>query len=281
MKSVILALILMVVCAIAASGQQSNVEWKRRTPSMETELRAFHSTQSINLPTVETIDKGLFLFEISHRFLPPVSDGFDVLYGFDGPVIMRLGLGYAVTDNAMMTLARSNQDDNVDLQIKYKLFSGKEGFPVKLAINWGVAWSTDVIDRERSDGRNFQFYAQFITNLKMGQKSAFGIVPSYLENSIVHSEETERALTLGIYAQYYISKLLSFMAEVNIVENGYYFNNDPAAFGIELETGGHFFKIILTNSTALNQSQYLIGTNSPFETDQWRIGFNITRLLHF
>ena len=55
--------------------------------------------------------------------------------------------------------------------------------------------------------------------------------------------------------------------------------HDAGALGIELETGGHFFKIVVTNSIRLNQAQYLAGAFSPFEPGEWRLGFNITRLL--
>ena len=44
----------------------------------------FHSVQSANLPTAETLAEDTWLFEISHRFLPPVSDGASALWGLDG-----------------------------------------------------------------------------------------------------------------------------------------------------------------------------------------------------
>ncbi len=57
--------------------------------------------------------------------------------------------------------------------------------------------------------------------------------------------------------------------------------NNPLSYGIELETGGHFFKIFLTNSQYLNSSQYLAGADIPVENNDWRFGFMITRLLKF
>ena len=75
----------------------------------------FHSPQSANLPTAETLQKGQWLFEISHRFFPPVSDGADALWGFDGPVINRLGLAYAASDRVMFGVLRSNLSDNLEI----------------------------------------------------------------------------------------------------------------------------------------------------------------------
>jgi hypothetical protein len=70
-------------------------------------------------------------------------------------------------------------------------------------------------------------------------------------------------------------------AEWNAGENRGELEHDAGAFGIELETGGHFFKVFLTNSVRLNPSQYLMGTDFPFESSEWRLGFAITRLLSF
>jgi hypothetical protein len=53
---------------------------------------------------------------------------------------------------------------------------------------------------------------------------------------------------------------------------------DWGAFGVELEAGGHFFKLLLTNSTSTNPAQFLAGTPFKFEPEEWRLGFNITRM---
>jgi len=48
---------------------------------------------------------------------------------------------------------------------------------------------------------------------------------------------------------------------------------------LEIETGGHFFKIFLSNSTELNQTQFLSGADKSFDDGDLRLGFMITRLL--
>jgi len=39
--------------------------------------------------------------------------------------------------------------------------------------------------------------------------------------------------------------------------------------------------VLLTNLVRMHPAQYLAGAPNPFEADEWRVGFNITRLLHF
>jgi len=263
-------------------GQDSGVAWKRTNPPVQPSLRLFHSSQAVSLPTAETLGKRVLQFEISHRFFPRFSDGFDALYGLDGPVVMRLGLGYAPTDRSVITLARSNLGGNVDLQGKYELIRLRGSvLPVKAAFQAGVAWNTHKRpDRARGNARNFQYYAQVIVNTMFRKRLALGVVPSYLHNSDINSLKTENLFAVGLLAQLYLNHVFSVLAEwTPRVSGDAAMENRPVSFGLELETGGHFFKIVATNSVYLNPSQYLAGTEYPFGARELRLGFLITRLL--
>jgi len=267
---------------VGAAGQEPLVSWHRSEAAPTPPAPIFHATAVVDLPTAVTLDKGLWQFEISHRFIPPFSDGGDALYGLDGPVNMRIALGYAASDHLSVTLGRSNLYDNVDLQFKYGRIDVAEGtLPLQAAVQLGGAWSTDYPGLDAGDSHSFQFYAQVVANARIGRRLALGVVPSYLYNAILESSDTEQALTIGLQGQFYVNKLMSLLAEWNITDSGYYYKHDAASIGIELETGGHFFKIVATNSTRLNPSQFLMGTNANFAPDNWHLGFNITRLLKF
>ena len=275
-------LILSTLSAGAVSAQDSGVAWKRSSPPVVPPLRLFHSTQAISLPTAETLGKNVLQFEISHRFYPRFSDGFDVLYGLDGPVLMRLGLGYAPTDRLVITLARSNFAGNVDLQGKYEILRLRSSsIPFKAALQAGGAWNTQKrFGRARGDSRNFQYYAQAILNAMIQKRLAFGAVPSYLHNSNIDLDKSEDLVAVGLHAQFYLSRGFSVMTEwTPMVSGTAAFPHRPVAFGVELETGGHFFKIVATNSVYLNLAQYLSGTENVFGARELRLGFLITRLL--
>ena len=57
--------------------------------------------------------------------------------------------------------------------------------------------------------------------------------------------------------------------------------HDAATFGLEATTRGHVFKLLVTNQARLNPTQALAGSPVEFAPDEWRAGFNITRLLPF
>jgi hypothetical protein len=236
----------------------------------------------INLPTAETLKSGEWQFEIAHRFLPALSEGADALWGLDGPANMRLGLGFAPTDRFMVTLARSNLMDNWDLQLKVRVLELDLGsVPVLVAAQGGVGWSSEVPERDSGDEGNFQYYGQVVVNTLLAERFAVGIVPSYLYNVLLDRVDPVDDLFLGFYGQLFLTDVFSINGELNIGDNGVDLTHNPGSFGIELETGGHFFKVFLTNSVRLNPSQFLVGTDFPFESDEWRLGFSITRLLRF
>jgi len=191
-----------------------------------------------------------------------------------------LGLGYAITDDLVVTLGRSNQDNNLDLTLKQSSFQiSSKIIPITSAIVVGGAWNSDVPNINSSDIESFQFFGQFIINTLIQKRLGIGLVPSYLYNSHLQCIETQYSFTFGTYIQYYFSDMYSAIVEWNPTVTGWRRDYNPVSIGFEIETGGHFFKIILTNSSDLNASQFLSGADKSFDSGEWRFGFNITRLL--
>ncbi len=276
-------LMLITLTFIAAELKaQDGGSWKRAEETDVPPLELFHSTHAVNLPTATTMQKGNFEFEISHRFIPTLKDGSEALWGFDGPVNIRLALGYAWSDDGVVALGRSNAQDNLDLTVKHKLFAIRhEVMPLLVAARAGLAWNNEVPGMDAWDSDNAQWFAQLIVNTMYGENFALGVVPSYLSNSNCQCAETQYSFTLGVHAQYYITRVLNVLAEWNPTVTGWRTAHNPVSFGIELETGGHFFKVVLSNSTLLNSSQFLAGAADSFNDGELHIGFNITRLLVF
>lgn len=275
----IIVLIFTIFISSNIYSQERKVRWQSSEPVV-LDLSLFHSIDVVNLPTAETLQKGDFHFEISHRFNTPISAGISELYGFDGSVSMRLALGYAITDHLLFTLGRSNIDGNLDFRFKYKALQIKNDmFPTLISVRAGGAFNGKA--KNIDSGDKYQFYGQMIVNTLFGKKLGIGIVPSYLYNSHIYCLDTQDSFTLGLYAQYYASDQWNLFVEFNPTVTGWRNKYNSLAFGIELETGGHFFKILLGNNTQLNPTQYLSGAADAASSGDWHLGFNITRLLKF
>ena len=266
-------------------------KWKKSEENVQIKLELFHSTQAANFSTTESLMKGNWMYEISHRFLPSINDGIDALYGFDGPARIRFALGYGITDNLMVSFGRSNSTDNYDLQFKQTLLElDNEILPSVVAILGGIAVNTEVpksIDRSKGDSDNIQFYTQLIYNAMLfDKKLGIGIVPSYLYNSFIYAVDKQYSFTVGTYIQYYFNRIWSLWIEHNAIVAGYQGrirldeigkSYNSFTFGAAIETGGHIFNIMLTNNARLNLSQYLVGADRSASSNEWRLGFGIIR----
>ena len=286
MKILLTALMLLFASLVFAQPK-----WKKNEEKSEQPLALFHSTQTANFPTTESLEKGNWMYEISHRFIPSVNEGIDALYGFDGPARIRFAFGYGITNDLMASFGRSNSTDNYDFQVKQKLIQfNNETLPTVISALGGFAINTEVpstIDRSPGDFDNFQFYGQLIFNSMLFDKSlGIGIVPSYLYNSFIYSVEKQYSFTLGTYVQYFINRAWSLWLEYNATIAGYQGNirldetgksHNTLAFGFALETGGHIFNFMLTNNARLNSTQYLVGSDRSTSDNEWRLGFGILR----
>jgi len=277
MKQTIQYLILLFLLITCVQAQ--NIKWRRSEKSVPP-LELFHSTHVINLPTAETLQKGDFEFEISHRFVPALQEGYRSLWGLDGPADIRLALGYAPADEIIITLGRTNVNNNLDLQFRYQMIKIKNDIvPVLGTLNLGSAWNSYIADRPNDDTRNFQYFAQFAVNTLLFENLGIGIVPAYLYNSAIFNEDNKYSITLGNYVQYYISTMWSVMIEWNPTLSGWRDSYNSLSIGLELETGGHFFKLFVTNNVSINTAQFMAGADKRFNKEGIRLGFLITRLI--
>jgi len=261
---------------ITAAGM-SQTRWKRSEPA-PTEVHLFHSMHVASLPTAETLKQGNWLFEVSHRFSTPFKEGGEAFYGFDGPANIRLALGYGVTKKLFVLVGRTNVNDNVELVAKYKAVAWRNStLPLLVSFRAGAAYNGQTFVTPAEKSRLYQFYGQAIFNTMVNKKLGIGLAPTYLHNSDIFSADVHYSFTLGAYAQIYVSKRLSFFAEWNPVLGGLTPEDNSLEIGLELETGGHFFKIIVTNNDKVTSTQYIPGVMNDFYEGALRFGFMITR----
>ncbi len=273
------------------------------TPVAASAQDIFASTQSATLPTAAPSSAGDFQFEISHRF-GHLSDGAGDLWGLDGFVLNRLGLAYSPHDQLTVGVLRSNSADNLEFNARFAgLALDAPTGPLEFAAQAGVAWNLQVekddhgghqhvilLDRNAGNGNTgdaaeeneMQAYAQVIANAMVGDRLAFGVVPTLLWNPRIQSHDPETTVSVGVNGQLYLDGMWSLFGEwifSQVREDQEY---DSGSFGAEIRTRGHFFKLLVTNQHQMNPAQTLAGAAEDFfDPGSWRLGFNIQRRLRF
>ena len=246
---------------------------------------AFWGTTLVNLPTTQTLDKGDFLLRISHRFLPPVSNGRASFAGLDGPAYILLSLGYGITDNLMVTLGRSNLYQEWELRVGCAVLdqSRTPASPISCTVHVGG----NLITEKQSPGADwsgrFRLSALASLSHQINGRLSLLAVPAFSSNTNFWNPSSEGTFSLGLGGRILVHDDISLIGEWVPVLAGYKDVVDGWGLGVEKKIGGHVFQVFVADCYGLTASQYLTGgdlggPDTGFG-DKLRFGFNIFRTM--
>jgi hypothetical protein len=287
MKKLILAIFL-----ISMSSQlfsQDDLLDLLETETPETEIQnivtsTFKGTRILNGHSIENRKDKELEFIISHRF-GRVNLGFDELFGLDQSNI-RFSLEYGITDNLTAGFGRSSFEKTYDSFLKYswlKQKTGKNSFPFAVSLFGSVAVKTQ--DEEfpvvnRSFTENLSYVGQVLIARKVSQSFSFQITPTYIHRNTVNIDaDPHDIFAVGLGSRIKLSKRVSFNSE-------YYYAFDESksinarnslAFGVDIETGGHVFQLIVSNAITMIEKSFITETTDNFFGGDIHLGFNISR----
>jgi len=231
------------------------------------EAMAFEAGQ-LSLDTPNVLEQGEGSFGIRHRFFGEIDD-FDRFLGTDDGGNMYFTLKYALFDNLVLGVDHTRDESayGIGLEYSYDFTWLKTGVRVNsFRLNKGLDTYHNSYQAIGSvQTANFFDHINFSANFGYDgyyehQIAGVGIDIN-ANNFIPYLTFTEKISLLG---EYY--------PQIDKVENisGEY---DSFAFGIKLQTYGHHFEIMATNSTNMDARTMSLGTNS----DTLHFGFNINR----
>ena len=244
----------------------------------------FNGTRLLNGHSVETRKKGILEFLIHHRF-GAINSGAEELFGLDQSNI-RLGFEYAMSDDFTVAIGRSSLQKTFDGYLKYRLLkqkTGEEAFPVSVTLFTSATKKT-VKDYEPENKPDFKdrvvYTSQVLLARKFNQNLSLQLMPTYIHyNSSPTHNDPNDIFALGFGTRIKISKRVSINGE-------YYYTVNPfesidaknsIALGFDIETGGHIFQLIFTNSRAMNEKGFIVENTGNFFKGDIHFGFNISR----
>lgn len=244
-------------------------------------IATFNGTRLLNGHSIETRKKGILEFQIQHRF-GKVNSGFDELFGFDDSNI-RFGFEYAFTDNLTIAIGRSSFEKTFDSYIKYKLLKQKEGkknFPLSLTLFGSATLKTiKSATQQLSFNEKLAYTSQVLIARKFSDKVSLQLMPTIIHfNRVPTSEYKNTIYSLGIGGRFKISRKVSINTEYYPVDYGVIKNlRNSLALGVDIETGGHIFQIILSNSRSMIEKGFIAENTGNFFKGDIHLGFNISR----
>ncbi len=247
-------------------------------------IGTFNGSRVINGQSVDGMGKSELEFIFSHRF-GALNSGAYNLWGLDDAFI-RLGLEYGITDRLSMSVGRSSTDKTYDGFFRYKILQqskGKRNMPITLS---GVVSGYIKTSPKKEDNPDvalndrLAYATELLLARKFSSRISAQLTPIFVHRNMVDQTfENNNDYALGFSAKVRITKSLSLLGEyfvrLNAHENSPYY--DPVGFGLDIETGGHIFQLLFTNSRNMVDRSVITQTDGNFFDGDIHFGFNISR----
>jgi hypothetical protein len=251
------------------------------------EIATFKGLQICNMQSTKLPAKGEFYFIVSHRF-GDLAQGMENFFGLDN-AYTKLGGIYGVSNWLAISASRHTFQKTFELAAKYKMANQEvEGFPVTIVGYNTMDINSELKNNELMPGLQFNHRLAFTTQLLISRKFndsfSFELAPIYVHKNLYDGILDQKStLLLGTGARYKIAKRLSlnleYAARLNLPEGFVSNYRNPLTLGLDIETGGHVFQMVFSNSQAMNDVALFTNANGRWDgTKQLYFGFNMYRV---
>jgi len=228
---------------------------------------------------------GVLQFIILHRF-GRINEGASELFGLDRANI-RLALEYGITDWLNIGIGRSNIEKTYDGFVKARILRQSAGasnmpFGVVFVGSVGINTLENINPNRELDFNNRLSYThQLLIARKFSDRFSLQLAPTLVHRNLVETaEEQNDILALGIGARYKINPSVAINFEYYPVLSGGTSDrfNNVLSLGVDIETGGHVFQLVFSNSIAMTENLFIAETQGSWMDGDIHFGFNINRV---
>ncbi len=273
--------------------EQETIDNKEKKEKVERKWtkNTFGSNFIIDNQSVMVPVKGTFEMDIQHRF-GTFANGYDDFWGFFASSNIRFGFSYVPIENLQVGFGINKYKSIWDFNLKYAAMkqSDDNSFPVSLTY-YGVM-SLDG-RRKESIGEIYNkadrltYFHQIIIARKFHDYFSLQIAPSLSHVNLTQDFMKNDHFALAVSARVKLNSTMNLLINYDQPLTKHSANN-PApnvSLALEISTSSHAFQLLFGNYYALNpvQDNYYntynwLGDEGERWKDNWRIGFNITRL---
>ncbi|MDP4128928.1 MAG: DUF5777 family beta-barrel protein [Bacteroidota bacterium] len=244
----------------------------------------FKATHVINMQTIEAPAAGALNMIIQHRF-GQLNSGSYNFFGLDN-ASLRLGLDYGISNRLAVGIGRSSTQKTFDGYLKYKLVRQTEGpheTPLSLSLLGTISNYTQKYSDKPYLNASYRtaYTAQLLIARKLTSHLSVQLVPTYIHYNLVPTAEDKNdVFALGGGVRMKITNRMSINAEYNYLLPNQLVSTEihnSFSLGWDIETGGHVFQLVFSNSQSMIESQYIGQTTGSWGKGDIFFGFNISR----
>lgn len=280
---------------------------KAQTPNKIT--NTFYTTRLINAQTVETVPAKALDFRITHRFNDVAGErgGIKNFFGLDNVTDIRLAFEYGITNNLTIGVGRSKgaygPRNLLDGMVKYRFLQQTDDnhIPISATLFANAVLSTmkkETLNQEsetafKKFAHRLSYDVQLLIARKFGDHFSLQLMPNLLYRNFVRFGDENLLLSLGVGSRIAFNKKFALIIDYYQYFSAYrrQVNQDaapndvkfypPLGIGLEIKTAGHVFHLNFSNSPGILENQFIPYTTRNWLDGEFRLGFNISRLIRF
>jgi len=247
----------------------------------------FKYTRVVDGHSVENLHKKVLDVRISHRF-GPINSGIYNFFGLD-VAVMRLGFDYGISDALSIGVGRSSYQKTFDGYVKYKLLrqtGNTEKMPLSVVLLGNMSYYTQHYDQKDylTDLYRLAYTTQILIARKFSTAFSMEIAPSFIHYNLVPApEDKNNVFALASGARMKISKRMALTAEYDFLFPNQLVSTpvqNVFSLGWDIETGGHVFQLVFSNSQSMEESQVFGQTIGTWGNGDIYFGFNLSRVFN-
>lgn len=250
------------------------------------ELATFKGLQICNMQSTKIAAKGEWYFLVSHRF-GDLTEGFNNFFGLDY-AYSKIGGIYGLTDYLSIGATRHTYRKTYEFAAKYKLANQiVNGFPFNIVgyntVEYNSELKNDAVQQGLTFKNRFAFTTQLLVSRKFNDSFSLEIAPVYVHKNVYYGLLEQKAtFLLASGARYKLTKRLSlnleYAARLNLSDDTVSPYQNPLSLGLDLETGGHVFQFVFSNSQPMNDAAFYTNASGRWDgKKQLYFGFNLYR----
>ncbi|MBL3550479.1 MULTISPECIES: DUF5777 family beta-barrel protein [Chryseobacterium] len=241
---------------------------------------AFKALQIVTGQSTKLAAKKEWYIIVAHRF-GDVSTGFKNFFGLDN-ASTKLGVIYGISDAISVSLSRETNMKTFEGAVKYRLIRQNDDFPVDI-VGYNVMGVNTDLSKDNYPFLKFNdrlsYLTQALISRRFNDKLSLQLTPSYVHKNLYEPKnEDKNQFLAGLGGRYKISKRVSVNAEYFVNFDNHSFYKNPLSLGVDIETGGHVFQLLFSNSQINSDIGYLTNASGEWGKGHIFFGFNLYRV---
>lgn len=260
------------------------------TPTKKSYTTAtFKTTRMVTGHSIENTGKGVLDFRVNHRF-GAMNNGGSTFFGLDD-ANTRIGFDYGITDWLMVGFGRNSFMKEYDGFTKVKILRQTEGKGMPVTLSYMGAMSIQSLPapilppgQEYHFSNRMYYVNQLLVARKFNKWLSVQLMPTHIHYNLVPTTaEPNDLVAMGIGGRIKVSNRVTLNAEYyyrvpGTEQLGYH---NVLSLGVDIETGGHVFQLMLSNSRAMTERSLIGQTPGEWafnKNGDIHLGFNISRV---